>query len=147
MKRPTPAELDEAAVRLEQLAIEDGEIRAQPQEWVDEFGFTPPRADKSRRLEGVAYQFTLSRGVTTEVKDVEVERIRENCPGFIFDQLFKTTLRFKVAPGATQLLASPLPVDAPRNLRLWFSRAVETKESGPRLRIEKMECSTQMQAS
>jgi hypothetical protein len=34
-------------------------------------------------------------------------------------------------------LANPLPEDAPRNLQLMFSRAVETKEAFPRLRIEK----------
>jgi hypothetical protein len=34
-------------------------------------------------------------------------------------------------------LTNPLPEDAPRNLRLMFSSAAETKETFPRLRIEK----------
>jgi hypothetical protein len=146
-KRMTAGELDETAMRLEEISAEEEKLRAKLFEQVEEFGFTPPRAEKSRRLEGENYQFTVSRGLTTEVKDAEVQRIRDVCPGFIFDQLFKTITKFKLADGATMVLASRLPVDAPRNLRLMFSRAVETKETSPRLRIEKMECSTQTQAS
>ncbi len=46
--------------------------------------------------------------------------------------------RYKLAEGATLVLACHLPADAPRNLRLMFNRAVETKESAPRLRIERL---------
>jgi hypothetical protein len=70
---------------------------------------------------------------------VEVERIRQICPGTLFERLFRTVTKFKLADGAAQVPASRLPADAPRNLRLMFRRAVETKESGPRLRIEKLE--------
>jgi hypothetical protein len=57
----------------------------------------------------------------------------------LFDRLFKVVTKFKLADRATQVLAGQLPADAPRNLRALFSRAVETKETGPRLRIEKLE--------
>jgi hypothetical protein len=50
-----------------------------------------------------------------------------------------TVAKFELADGATQVLAGRLPPDTPRNLRLLFSRAVETKETAPRLRIEKVE--------
>jgi hypothetical protein len=89
----------------------------------------------------------VSRGFTTEVKDVEVEKIRQNCPGFLFDQLFKTITKFRPAEGAMRLLADRLPADAPRNLRLWFSRAVETKETSPRLRIEKVVAESSIQSA
>jgi hypothetical protein len=59
------------------------------------------------------------------------------CSGALFDRLFKVVTKFKLADGATQVLAGRLPADTPRNLRALFSRAVETKETGPRLRIEK----------
>ena len=149
MKRLSEAELDEAAVRLEEIRSEEETVRAKLLEQVEEFGSTPPRAEKSKRLSGAFYEFTLTRGVTTEIKDAEVERIREVCPGTLFDKLFRTVTKFKLADGATRVLASPLPADAPRNLRLWFSRAVETKETSPRLRIEKIptECNTQVVAS
>jgi hypothetical protein len=90
-------------------------------------------------MTGVLYQFTVTRGLTTEIKDAEVERIRQTCPGTLFDRLFRSVTKFKLAEGATLVLASRLPADAPRNLRLMFSRAVETKETAPRLRIEKIE--------
>jgi hypothetical protein len=143
----TPQELDDAAVRLEEIGLEEEKLRSKLQEQIEEFGFTPPRAEKSKRLEGSLYQFTVSRGLTTEIKDAEVERIRQICPGVLFDRLFRTVTKFKLAEGATLVLASRLPVDAPRNLRLMFSRAVETKETAPRLRIEKAECSTPMAVS
>ena len=137
----TAEELDVTAARLEQIRMEEEKLRSQLQEQVEEFGFTPPRAEKSKRLAGTLYEFTVSRGLATEIKDVEVERIRQVCPGILFDRLFRTVTKFKLAEGATTVLASRLPVDAPRNLRLMFSRAVETKETAPRLRIEKAECS------
>jgi hypothetical protein len=137
MKRMTAQELDDAADRLEEIQAEEEKLRGKLEEQVEEFGFTPPRAEKSKRLLGELYQFTLSRGLTTEVKDAEVERIRENCPPGLFDSLFRTVTKYKLADGATTVLAGRLPPDAPRNLRLLFSRAVATKETSPRLRIEK----------
>lgn len=137
MKRLSPGELDAAAARLEDLQAEEEELRTQLLEQVEAFGFTPPRAEKSKRLEGKGFQFTVTRGLTTEIKDVEVERIRQVCPAALFDRLFRTVTKFKLADGATMALSSRLPQDAPRNLRLLFSRAVETKETAPRLRIEK----------
>ena len=80
-----------------------------------------------------------SRGLTTEIKDAAVERVRQVCSGALFDRLFKVVTKFKLADGATQVLAGRLPADTPRNLRALFSRAVETKETRPRRRIEKNE--------
>jgi hypothetical protein len=138
----TAAELDVAAARLDDIQLEEEKLRAQLREQVEEFGFTPPRAEKSKRLTGTLYQLTVSRGLTTEIRDAEVERIRAACPDGLFGRLFRTVTKFKLADGATLVLASPLPEGAPRNLRLMFSRAVETKETSPRLRIEKttVEC-------
>jgi hypothetical protein len=135
----TPQELDDAADRLQEIGLEEEDLRSKLREQVEEFGFTPPRAEKSKRLEGALHQFTVTRGLTTEIKDTEVERIRQACPATLFDRLFKTVTKFKLADGATIALASRLPADAPRNLRRMFSRAVETKETAPRLRIEKIE--------
>lgn len=133
------ADLDRIALRLEDLKAEEESLREALQEQVKEFGFTPPRAEKSRRLTGTLYEFTVTTGLTTEIKDSEVERIRQACPGTLFDRLFKTVTKYKLADGATMVLASRLPADAPRNLRAMFARAVETKETSPRLRIEKLE--------
>jgi hypothetical protein len=107
--RMTAGALDLVAARLEELGDEQERLRAELWQQVEEFGFTPPRAVKSKRLLGIFYQFTLTVGLTTEVKDAEVEKIA----------------------------ADPLSRSAPRNLRMMFYRAVETKETAPRLRIEK----------
>ncbi len=136
--------LDLAAARLEELGAEQERLRAELRQQVEEFGFTPPRADKSKRLLGTFYQFTLTVGLSTEIKDAEVERIRAICPDGLFKRLFKTVTMYKLADGATLALADRLPEGAPRNLRMLFSKAVETKETAPRLRVEKMvdECIT-----
>jgi hypothetical protein len=137
VKRLPAEELDLIAARLEQIGLEEENLRSKVRDQVEEFGFTPPRAEKSKRLIGTVYQFTVSQGLATEIKDAEVERIRQICPSNLFDRLFRTVTKFKLAEGATLILASRLPADAPRNLRLMFSRAVETEVSAPRLRIEK----------
>jgi hypothetical protein len=94
------------------------------------------------------YQFTVTQGVTTEIEDAEVERIRESCPGSLFDRLFRAVTKYKLAEGATLLLADRLPEGAPRNLRALFHRAFITKETAPRLRIEKVEeCITPTRSS
>src|SRR5713226_758311 len=116
--------LDLAAARLEEIRAEEESLRSELQQQVEEFGFTPPRADKSKRLLGTFYQFTLTVGLTTEVKDAEVEKIRGVCPDALFKRLFKTVTRYKLADGATLALADRLPEGAPRNLRMLFSKAV-----------------------
>jgi hypothetical protein len=130
--------LDLVAARLEELGEEQERLRAELREQVEEFGFTPPRAEKSKRLLGIFYRFTLTVGLTTEVKDAEVEKIAAVCPDAPFKRLFKMVTRYKLADGATMALADPLSKGAPRNLRMMFSRAVETKEMAPRLRVEKI---------
>src|SRR6266851_6186884 len=104
----TDEELDLTATRLEEIRAEEEKLRAELQQQVEEFGFTPPRADKSKRLLGIFYQFTLTVGLTTEVKDAEVEKIRQACPDALFKRLFKTVIRYKLADGATVALADPL---------------------------------------
>jgi hypothetical protein len=75
----------------------------------------------------------------TEMRDAEVERIRDVCDESLFDQLFVAVTKYKLTSGATTLLSGKLPSGVPRNLRLVFNRAVHLKENGPRLRIERIE--------
>ena len=133
-------ELDATAARLEEIGLEEEELRAKLLEQVEQFGSIPARAEKSRRLLAEGYQFTVTHGSTTDVKDAEVERIRQACPTALFERLFRTVTKYKLTDGATLVLAGRLPADAPRNLRVMFHRAVETKDTAPRLRIEKVEC-------
>lgn len=96
-KRMTADELDHAAIRLEEIGLEEERLRSKLLDQVNNFGFTPPRAEKSKRLAGSLFQFTVSRGVTIEVKDAEVERIRQICPGLLFDSLFRTITKYKTS--------------------------------------------------
>jgi hypothetical protein len=139
VKRLSSAELDATGQRLEEIEAESDRLRTQLFEQVQEFGFTPPKAEKSKRLIGSVYTFTLSTSSSTEIRDAAVERIREACPDSLFRKLFLTVTKFKLAADATALLAGKLPEGAPRNLRQLFSRAVVLKEGAPRLRIEKAE--------
>jgi len=145
----TAKELDNTVERLEEIRVEEEVLRSTLLEQVEAFGFSPARAEKSRRLETDLHQLTVTTGTTTEIKDTAVERIRLACPRGLFDQLFCMVTKWKLAPGATQILADRLPAGAPRHLRMWFNRAVIVKETGPRLRIEKVEaeCSTPMPVS
>src|SRR5438132_1475836 len=93
VKRMTAEELDVAAARLEQIQLEEEKLRSKLLEQVEGFGFTPPRAEKSKRLESTLYEFTVSRGLATEIKDAQVERIRQVCPGILFDRLFRTVTK------------------------------------------------------
>jgi hypothetical protein len=113
-------------------------LRSELREQVAEFGFTPLKADKSKRLLGIDFEFTLSSSQSTEIRDAEVERIRAACPHRLFGQLFLTVTKYKLASGATTLLSGKLPATAPRNLRRLFSQAVQMTEGSPRLRIEKI---------
>jgi hypothetical protein len=138
MKRLSPGELDAIAARLKQIGLDEESLRSELREQVAEFGFTPPKADKSKRLLGIDFEFTLSSSQSTEIRDAEVERIRAACPSRLFGQLFVTVTKYKLASGATTLLSGKLPATAPRNLRRMFSQAVQMTEGSPRLRIEKI---------
>jgi len=138
VKRLSALELDDMALRLEALAAEEERLRSELREQIDQFGFSPPRSEKSKRLVGAAFTFTLSTSSTTELRDAEIEQLRKVCQPSIFRKLFVVVTKFKLADGATALLAGKLPETAPRNLRVLFSRAVQVKEGSMRLRIEKL---------
>ena len=139
MKRLSVAELDKIGLRLTEIEEEDERLRGQLKEQIQEFGFSPPRSDKSKRIEGTAFRFTLSSSTSTEIRDAEVERIRDVCPDSLFQKLFIRVTRYKLASGATALLAGILPEEAPRNLRQLFSKAVIVSDGTPRLRAERLE--------
>jgi hypothetical protein len=139
VKRLSTAELDKIGLRLEEIEEEEERLREDLKLQIEEFGFSPPRSEKSKRLTTLKYRFTLSSSSNTEIRDAEVERIRENCPKFIFEKLFTEVTKFKLAGGATSLLAGILPEEAPRNLRQMFSKAVVVTNGSSRLKVENLE--------
>ncbi len=139
MRRLPPSDLDALGLRLEAIALEEEQIRTRIREQITEFGSVPPRAEKSRRIESEQFRFTLSSSSRTEIKDAEVERIKEACPRPLFAKLFIEVTKYKLAKSATLLLAASLPEEAPRNLRALFAKAVQIIEDSPRLKIERVE--------
>jgi hypothetical protein len=139
MKRLSNSELDKIGLRLAEIEEEDERLRGDLKLQIAEYGFAPPRSEKSKRLETLKYKFTLSTSSSTEIRDAEVERIRANCPKFIFEKLFLEITKFKLSSGATALLAGTLPEEAPRNLRQMFARAVVVSEGSTRLKVEALD--------
>jgi len=138
MQRLPSSKLDALATRLEEIAAEEEQIRAQLKEQIENFGSVPPKAEKSKRLEGELFRFTLSASSRTEIRNAEVEAIRSACPAKLFERLFVPVIKYKLSTGAAILLASPLPEEAPRNLRVMFQKAVQITEESPRLKIERV---------
>jgi hypothetical protein len=62
--RMTADVLNLAAARLEQIRAEEESLHSELQRQVQEFGFTPPRADKSKRLLGTFYRLTRAESGT-----------------------------------------------------------------------------------
>jgi hypothetical protein len=141
MRRLSPDQLDLKAVRLEKLEKEYDELREELRDQVAEYGSTPPRAEKSKRLTGNLYQFTVSEGSSTEIKDAEVLRLKENCDAAVFEKLFHEETVYKLSKGALEFLAGTLPENAPRNLRQLFARAFNVKPKAPSLSVKKLETS------
>jgi hypothetical protein len=138
MQLMSAEQLDLHAVRMAKLEPEWEELRDKLKEQVEQFGSTPPRAEKSKRLAGSVYQFTLSQGSSTEIKDAEVLRIKEVCAKEIFDKLFREETVYKLSKSALEFLAGTLPEAAPRNLRQLFARAFSVKPKAPSLTIKKL---------
>jgi len=60
MRRMTAKELDETVARLEEIGLEEEELRAKLRGQVESFGSILARAERSRRLAGEKYQFTVT---------------------------------------------------------------------------------------
>jgi len=144
MQRLSPVKLDKLCFRLKKIEAEAEAIRDDLKRQVAEYGFIPPRSDRSRRLLGEAYEATLSTSTSFEIHDSAVERIKECCPTNIFAKLFWSVTKWKLCDRATEVLAGPLE-DAPRDLRMMFAKAVVVKESAPRLSIKQRKDATEGQ--
>jgi hypothetical protein len=139
MRRLSQSALDVIGLRLAELDEEKERLQDQLRAQIQEFGSTPPKAEKSKRIQTLQFQFTLSSSSTTEVFDAEVERIKAVCPETLFEKLFIAVTKYKLARTAPMLLAGKLPPDAPLGLRRMFSRAVQVCEGSPRLRVERID--------
>jgi hypothetical protein len=138
VRKVSPETLDKLCDRRGKLRAELDDLNDKLKHQVDLFGFTPPGAEKSKRLTGTKYQATVSYGETTEIRDAQVETIERVCPENLFTKLFRKVMRYKLESGASLLLAGTLPDGAPPNLRRLFAAAVILKPRPPSLSVEKL---------
>lgn len=138
-RKLSPDALDELCARRESLKAELEAINDTLKGQVEEHGFTPAGAEKSKRLAGKKYQATVTYGTSTEVRDAQVETIEKACPRDLFAKLFSKVTKYKLQSGASLLLAGTLPSGSPPNLRKMFSAAVVLKQREPSLSIKALE--------
>lgn len=135
----SPKDLDELCARREAIQAELDEIATILKDQVDTFGYTPARAEKSKRLEGNQFEITLCTSESTEVRDAQVEALERVCPTGLFAKLFRKVTSYKIQSGASMVLAAPrLPEGAPKNLRQLWSQAVLIKPKAPSLRVKRI---------
>jgi hypothetical protein len=134
----SPQKLDSMAERREELKLEIELINQCFSQQIEHYGFTPPRAEKSKRLAGETWQMTLSYGETTEIRDAAVEVIKKVCSLGLFAKLFREVRQYKVASTAAAVLMGTLPEGAPPNLRKLWLNAVVHKAKAPALRVERL---------
>ena len=146
---PSAKEIDELAAKydamkatLDTYKTDADQVREQLLTMVQKWGSCPPGATKSKRIEGDVWEVTASAGQTVEVKQSVVTRIFTILKDAglhltFFNKLFKKEETYRLRPGAQELMASPLPKLAPRNLRQLFADAVQIKEKAPSLKVER----------
>jgi hypothetical protein len=106
-------------------------------------GTTPPRAEKSLRLEGDEWEVTVAEGQSVSVNKAAAAKVLASLKraGLIrfFRKLFTIETSYKLAKGAQALIAKPLPPGAPSNLRKLLAEAIQIKDKAPRLTVEPKE--------
>jgi len=137
MNKEIKVKIKNRKCELRQLETEWDELRDKLKEQVEQWGSTPPRAEKSKRLTGNEFQFTLSQGSSTEIKDAEVLRIKEACAKEIFERLFREETVYKLSKGALEFLAGTLP-EGHRAICASSLRAFSVKWKSPSLTIKKL---------
>lgn len=147
-KTPTKTEIDAVASLYndakiaEALQTEKVEMfGAQLIRMAKAHGFTPPRAEKSLRLEGEEWEVTVAIGQSVSVKKPSVEKLfaalkKGGLHLTLFRKLFTDEKQYKLAKGAQKLMAKTLPAGVPPNVRALFAAAVEIKDKAPRLTVK-----------
>jgi hypothetical protein len=149
-KAPTATEIDalaglyaDAKANLEKAQDRVDLLGDQLIEMVRTHGVTPPRAEKSLRLEGDEWEATVAEGQSVSVNKAAAAKVLASLKraGLLkfFRKLFTVETSFKLAKGAQELMAKTLPAGAPSNLRKLFAEAVQIKDKSPRLTVEPKE--------
>jgi hypothetical protein len=110
---------------------------------IEEHGYVPKRAHKSRRIEGLVYKITRSASQSVDVDGTAVLRLKAALDqwGFqrYFRKLFKREPVFVIQDDAQALVATLLLKGAPADLQKLFSESVVIKGNSPSLKVENKE--------
>ncbi len=126
--RVAEAQTTAAAIEQEAIAL------------VNAWGFVPPHAEKSRKLNGRRAELTVTRADTLTVVDDRVEALREaleaNGYGEYFKKLFTLRSKYEVVEGAEAALKSEsLPKRlSEKVLNLW-GRCIAVRPKKPSLKV------------
>lgn len=112
---------------------------------IEQHGFMPPRATKSKRIQGAEWKATLSQGQSVEVDGTAAKQIRALLKKLgrvrFFRKLFRLEVVYVLAPGSQKELASlgfseALSPSETRALVTLYNQAVEIKSKSPSLEVE-----------
>lgn len=148
---PTREEIDalaamyvEAQAEVEKAQKGASVLRDQLMDMIQEHGFVPPRATKSKRIQGSQWKVTLSQGQSVEVDGTVAREIRRALKliGRVryFRKLFRPEMIYVLADGSQRALAlmaeAEIPAPEHRQIISLYNQAVEIKAKSPTLDVE-----------
>jgi len=148
--RPTPTQIDDLCLKFDAAKIEvekdeqafstaKGELLAA----VQDFGFMPTAAPKTKRLEGILYiaDATVSTTVTVDearVAELESELSRMKKP-YVFREMFERKVQhilLKDAAGTLKLAIGGLAPEVQKRLSILFATCFKPKSKAPSLTVD-----------
>lgn len=148
--RPTGAEIDALADRYtaakKAAADADAAFEKVEKEAIDivtRFGVVPPKAESSRRLEGILSELTMTTGNTVTIDETRVQDLKAalvaNKYEVIFPNLFQERVRHELMKGADEaIIAAGLTKRTTEKLQALFGRCFDAKKKKPSLKVKKI---------
>jgi hypothetical protein len=110
---------------------------------IETYGYVPPNAEKSRRLDGVEMVATMTVGSSVEVKSDPVTKLQLRLSHFkkprVFKQLFSKTIKYSLVKDAStslKLAIQTLPAEAQAEILVLFTSCFEVNTNTPSLKVE-----------
>jgi hypothetical protein len=146
---PTAAEIDallglylDADQNVKDAVTKRDVFGEQIEEMIKAHGFLPPRAKKSKRIQGEDFKATLGQSHSVDVDSTAVQRLYVSMKGWGLAQFFRKLFRreeiFVLADDAQELIAK-LAIKSPGiagELQLQFSQTLRIEGRSTSLKVE-----------